>query len=98
MAESAIAAQSGEPGGGRRDFLYLTAGAMGAVAVGPVAWPIIDSMNPISWVRTARELRRIRPRLIVFQWWHPFFCFSFGSIVRLLDRELQSRVVASGVQ
>lgn len=53
---------------------------------------IIDSMNPLSWIRTARELKRLRPRLIVFQWWHPFFCFSFGSIVRLLDRELQSRV------
>lgn len=46
MAESAMTAQSGYSGGGRRDFLYLTAGAMGAVAVGAVAWPIIDSMNP----------------------------------------------------
>lgn len=30
----------------RRDFLYLTAGAMGAVAVGSAVWPLIDSMNP----------------------------------------------------
>ena len=41
-----MTAQSGGEGGSRRDFLYLTAGAMGAVAVGAVAWPIIDSMNP----------------------------------------------------
>lgn len=33
-------------GEGRRDFLFLTAGAMGAVAAGGVAWPLIDSMNP----------------------------------------------------
>ena len=32
--------------GTRRDFLYLTAGALGAVGVAAVAWPIIDSMNP----------------------------------------------------
>jgi ubiquinol-cytochrome c reductase iron-sulfur subunit len=30
----------------RRDFLYLTAGAMGAVGVGSAVWPLVDSMNP----------------------------------------------------
>lgn len=30
----------------RRDFLQLTAGAFGAVGVGAVAWPFINSMNP----------------------------------------------------
>jgi ubiquinol-cytochrome c reductase iron-sulfur subunit len=35
-----------EEGGTRRDFLYLTAGAFGAVGAGITAWPFIDSMNP----------------------------------------------------
>ncbi len=30
----------------RRDFLYLTAGAMGAVSAGVAVWPLVDSMNP----------------------------------------------------
>jgi ubiquinol-cytochrome c reductase iron-sulfur subunit len=30
----------------RRDFLYLTAGAMGAVAAGAAVLPLVDSMNP----------------------------------------------------
>jgi len=30
----------------RRDFLYLTAGAMGAVGAGSAAWPLLDSMSP----------------------------------------------------
>lgn len=30
----------------RRDFLYLSTGAMGAVAAGAAVWPFIDSMNP----------------------------------------------------
>lgn len=30
----------------RRDFLILTAGAVGAVGAGYFAWPFIDSMNP----------------------------------------------------
>ncbi|HAJ90297.1 MAG TPA: hypothetical protein DCM27_04690, partial [Rhodospirillaceae bacterium] len=34
----------GEPS--RRDFLFMTAGAMGAVAAGSVVWPFISQMSP----------------------------------------------------
>ena len=30
----------------RRDFLFLTTGAVGAVGVAALAWPLIDQMNP----------------------------------------------------
>ena len=30
----------------RREFIYLTAGAMGVVGAGSVIWPFINSMNP----------------------------------------------------
>ncbi len=33
-------------GGSRRDFLYIATGAVGAVAVAGVVWPLIDQMNP----------------------------------------------------
>jgi len=54
MADSANpGADSGhsEDGETRRDFLYLTATAMGVVGTAAVAWPIIDSMNPAADVR-----------------------------------------------
>lgn len=35
-----------DEGGTRRDFLYLTAGAFGAVGLGSFAWPFLDSLNP----------------------------------------------------
>ena len=40
-----------EEGGTRRDFLYLSAAAMGVVGTGAVLWPIVDSMNPSAEVR-----------------------------------------------
>ncbi len=40
-----------EDGETRRDFLYLTAAAMGVVSAAAVAWPIVDSMNPAADVR-----------------------------------------------
>jgi len=30
----------------RRDFLYITTAAVGAVGAGSVAWPLISQMNP----------------------------------------------------
>ena len=34
------------PDAGKRDFLKMVAAASGAIFVGAVAWPFIDSMNP----------------------------------------------------
>ncbi|GAB5467397.1 MAG: ubiquinol-cytochrome c reductase iron-sulfur subunit [Rhodospirillales bacterium] len=35
-----------EEGGTRRDFLYLTAGAMGVIGTAAVVWPFFNSLNP----------------------------------------------------
>ena len=54
MADSANPGADSEHSGDgetRRDFLYLTATAMGVVGTAAVAWPIIDSMNPAADVR-----------------------------------------------
>ncbi len=40
----ANSASMGEPT--RRDFLFIATGAVGVVAVGSAAWPLIDQMNP----------------------------------------------------
>jgi len=45
MAETSQPADSHD-GETRRDFLFLAAGAMGAVGTGIACWPIINSMNP----------------------------------------------------
>ncbi len=37
---------SGHGGGTRRDFLYLTTGAVTVVGTAAALWPFIDSMNP----------------------------------------------------
>ncbi len=54
--------------------------------------PLIDSIGPLSWWRTARRLRQCNPDLIVFNWWHPFFGLAYGAIVQLLPRALRTRV------
>jgi ubiquinol-cytochrome c reductase iron-sulfur subunit len=41
-------ADSVDHGGTRRDFLLLATGAVGAMGVASLAWPLIDQMNPSS--------------------------------------------------
>jgi ubiquinol-cytochrome c reductase iron-sulfur subunit len=48
-ASAAVAGAPGHgapEGGTRRDFLFLAAGAFGAIGSAAVAWPLIDSLNP----------------------------------------------------
>lgn len=54
--------------------------------------PIIDTLNPLTWIKAARRLNREQPEMIIFQWWHPYFAPTFGSIVRLLAPALRRRV------
>lgn len=51
MSDTAVAAATTADGdddmeSGRRDFLYMATGAMGAVGLAASVWPFIDSMNP----------------------------------------------------
>lgn len=46
----------------------------------------IDSMNPLTWVRTARLILATNPRLVVFQWWTVFWLPTFLTISWLVRR------------
>ncbi len=49
---------------------------------------LIDSINPLSWIRAARWMAAParRPALVIFTWWNPFFGPSLGVIARLVKR------------
>jgi D-inositol-3-phosphate glycosyltransferase len=56
--------------------------------------PLINSINPLSWIRTARRIRRISPDLVILHHWMPFFSMSLGAIVRRLGRNRNYAVIA----
>lgn len=49
---------------------------------------IIDSIDPLSWVRAVRWITRPkrRPDIVVFVWWNPFFGVCYGAMARALRR------------
>ena len=54
---------------------------------------LIDSINPLTWIRAARSVASKKPDLIIFKYWLPFFGPCFGVIARLVKRWSKARVL-----
>ena len=43
---------------------------------------MVDSIGPLSWLRSANAIARTRPDVLMFKYWMPFFAPAFGTIAR----------------
>ncbi len=57
------------------------------------AEPMVDSIAPWSWWRTARRAAREQPDLLMYKYWMPFFAPAFGTISRWVKRWSNARVL-----
>jgi glycosyltransferase involved in cell wall biosynthesis len=57
------------------------------------AEPILDSINPWSWFRTARRAAAEKPDLVIYKYWMPFFAPAFGTISRRVKRLSKARIL-----
>lgn len=46
----------------------------------------IDSINPLTWWRTARDIALLAPALVIFHWWTVFWAPCFMAMILLLKR------------
>ncbi len=65
----------------------------GAAAARFEATPLLDSIWPPSWWRTADEAVRERPDLLLLTYWMPFFAPAFGTVARRVRRRLGAHVM-----
>lgn len=49
-----------------------------------VGVPTLDSMNPLSWLRTARQVLAVKPDLLILHWWVTFWALPFAVIAGLV--------------
>ncbi|OGP93042.1 MAG: hypothetical protein A2156_03935 [Deltaproteobacteria bacterium RBG_16_48_10] len=54
--------------------------------------PLIHPLNPLSWFSAFSRIKKISPDLTLFQWWHPFFALSFGTLAILLKRWRRTKI------
>jgi glycosyltransferase involved in cell wall biosynthesis len=55
---------------------------------------LIDSINPINWIRVGLQLRKRRPDIVIFKYWLPFFGPCLGTICRIIRWRQSARVIA----
>lgn len=54
---------------------------------------LINSVNPFSWIKTARFIKKQKADLIIVRYWIPFMGPALGTICRLINRR-RTKVIA----
>ena len=49
---------------------------------------LIDCINPISWKKTADAINRLKPDMLVMQWWNSFFGVAHRTILSFVDKQI----------
>jgi len=49
---------------------------------------LIDCINPISWKQTADVINRLKPDMLVMQWWNSFFGMAHRTILSFVDKRI----------
>lgn len=47
---------------------------------------VLDSVNPLTYRRTAEKIREFEPDVVLISYWMPFFAFSLGRVARILKK------------
>ena len=46
----------------------------------------LDPLNPLTWRRTLRQIRKWQPDMVVIPWWHPYFAPVWTALGRSIRR------------
>lgn len=55
---------------------------------------LINSVNPLNWIRVGRILKNYKPDLIVVRFWLPFMGPALGTILRIAGKNPNTRIIA----
>lgn len=54
----------------------------------------VNSVNPFNWIKTGKEIKKIKPDLVVIRYWTPFMAPCLGTIARIIRKNKHTKVVA----
>ena len=56
-------------------------------------YTIINSVNPLNWVKVGRRIAKDRPDIILVRFWIPFMGPALGTILRLVRKNKHTRII-----
>ncbi|HTM66120.1 MAG TPA: glycosyltransferase [Flavipsychrobacter sp.] len=54
---------------------------------------VINSINPLTWIKVGNEIKKERPDLVIVRYWLPFMGPCLGTILRRIKRNKHSRIL-----
>ncbi len=54
----------------------------------------VNSVNPFNWLAVGREIKRLKPDLLLVRYWIPFMAPCLGTISRIVRKNKQTQVIA----
>lgn len=58
---------------------------------------LINTANPLNWLRCARHINDLNPDLVIIQWWHPYFAPCYQTITKHINRNVKILFVCHNV-
>lgn len=55
---------------------------------------IINSINPLNWIKVGKRLKDLRPEIIVVRYWLPFMGPALGTILRRVKKNNFTKIIA----
>lgn len=63
----------------------------------PPSFPVlrkINSVNPLNWIKVGRELKKMKPDMVIVRYWIPFLAPALGTIIRRVKKNKFTKVIA----
>ena len=54
----------------------------------------LNSVNPLNWISVGRKYKKIRPDVVIFRYWMPFFGPCFGTFARIVKSNKHTQILA----
>lgn len=61
--------------------------------VGILIYSMINSVNPLNWIRVGRKIKGWKPDMVVVRFWLPFMGPALGTILRRIRRNKHTKII-----
>ena len=56
--------------------------------------PVLNSVNPASWIKTGKKIKKLKPDLLIIKFWLPFMGPCLGTVARLVRKNKHTRIIS----
>lgn len=57
----------------------------------------LNTANPLNCIATANKIKKMKPDLVIFQWWHPYFAPCYWLMEKTLGKKIKKLFVCHNV-